>query len=87
MYNIHKTYIPEFHGLFTDAGRVTRVDDVGHVLVGLRGLLHHQLGGSHAHRYALKKKKGIPESVFLDEGQEASGGVSYFANFLMNLDQ
>ena len=28
-----------------------------------------------------------PESVFLDEGQGASGGVSYFANFLINLDQ
>ena len=27
------------------------------------------------------------ESVFLDEGQGASGGVSYFANFLINLDQ
>ena len=30
---------------------------------------------------------GRPESVFLDEGQGASGGVSYFANFLVNLDQ
>ena len=28
-----------------------------------------------------------PESVFLDEGQGESGGVSYFANFLINLDQ
>ena len=27
------------------------------------------------------------ESVFLDEGQGASGGVSYFANFFINLDQ
>ena len=27
------------------------------------------------------------ESVFLDEGQGASGGVSYFAIFFINLDQ
>ena len=27
------------------------------------------------------------ELVFLDEGQGASGGVSYFANFLINFDQ
>ena len=28
-----------------------------------------------------------PESVFLDAGQRASGGLSYHANFLINLDQ
>ena len=30
---------------------------------------------------------GPAESVFLDEGQGASFGASYFANFSINLDQ
>ena len=29
----------------------------------------------------------LAESVFLDEGEGASGGMSYFANFFINLDQ
>ena len=35
----------------------------------------------------LRVGKIFSESVFFDEGQGASGGVSYFANFLINLDQ
>ena len=31
--------------------------------------------------FALASAIWTPESVFLDEGQGASGGVSYFANF------
>ena len=43
----------ELHGLLADAGHVARVHHVGHVLVALRGLLHHQLRRGHADRDTL----------------------------------
>ena len=43
----------ELHGLLADAGHVARVHHVGHVLVALRGLLHHQLRRGHADRDSL----------------------------------
>ena len=33
------------------------------------------------------ERLGIPESAILDEGEGASGGVSYFVNFFINIDQ
>ena len=53
MFNYFFFNLPQFHGFLANAGAVAGVHDVGHVLVRLGRLLHHQFRGGHPHRDAL----------------------------------
>ena len=43
----------QLDGFLADSSSMASVDHIRHILVGLWGLLHHQLGGSHPHTDAL----------------------------------